>query len=139
MPINFSSKLTFIKKIIVKEDQDNYFFIGEYNIIKSKSYLKIKKLKFNSINYQLFSKYKLKDILEEDIEPNDVLKDFPFKSIKEINCLFGFIKFNMGYYALFSCDSDIIGKIGRNIIYRVDRFIFLYLMLMKILKKIQNF
>ena len=124
MPINFSSKLTFIKKIIVKEDQDNYFFIGEYNIIKSKSYLKIKKLKFNSINYQLFSKYKLKDILEEDIEPNDVLKDFPFKSIKEINCLFGFIKFNMGYYALFSCDSDIIGKIGRNIIYRVDRLIY---------------
>ena len=30
----------------------------------------------------------------------------------------------MGYYAIFSCDSDIVGKISRNLIYRVDRLIY---------------
>ena len=135
MPINFSSKKTFIKKIIIKENQSHYFFIGTYNIKKSISYLKIQKLKFNKDNYNEYYSYKLKDIINEiDIENTDSSneyfeekldsKDVPIKQIKEINALFGFIKFNMGYYAIFSCDSEIVGKIGRNIIYRVDRLFY---------------
>ena len=30
----------------------------------------------------------------------------------------------MGYYAIFSCDSEIVGKIARNIIFRVDKLIY---------------
>ena len=132
MPINFSSKKTFIRKLIIKENESHFLIIGTYNIKKSIiSYLQIKKLEFNKNNYKEYSSYKLKDILDElNIESSNSNKHFedildakekPLNSIKEINCLFGFIKFNMGYYAIFSCDSEIIGKIGRNIIYRVDR------------------
>ena len=135
MPINFSSKKTFIKKIVIKENQSHFLFIGTYNIKKTISYLQIKKLKFNKYNYKEYSSYKLKDIMDElDIENSDSsnqyfrekldAKDVPTKQIKEINALFGFIKFNMGYYAIFSCDSDVVGKIGRNIIYRVDRLFY---------------
>ena len=138
MPINFSTKKTFIRKIIIKENKTHFFFIGTYNIKKTISYLQIKKLKFNKYNYKECYSYKLKDIIEEkDIKEQDKnnnstqffekqleAKDLPLKTVKEINSLFGFIKFNMGYYAIFSCDSDIVGKIGRNIIYRVDRLIY---------------
>ena len=139
MTINFSSKTTFIRNIIIKENQSHYFFIGAYNIKKTISYLEIKKQLFDKYNYKDFYSYKLKDIInEKDIDENDIegkdnnyitdyfnqkldAKDCPLKNVKEINCLFGFIKFNMGYYAIFSCDSEIVGKIGKNIIYRVDR------------------
>ena len=151
MPINFSSKTTFIKNIIIKENQSHYFFIGTYNIKKTISYLQIKKQIFNKYNYKDSYSYKLKDIIDEkDIEEKDNegkyadknknkskdkdngsineffnqkldAKDYPLKNIKEINCIFGFIKFNMGYYAILSCDSDIVGKISKNLIYRVDR------------------
>ena len=134
MPINFSSKKTYIRKIIIKENQSHFFFIGTYNIKKSISYLQIKKLKFKKNNYEEYSTYKLKDILDEydlDSANSNVYfeeqldaKNFPLKSLKEINCLFGFIKFSMGYYAIFSCDSEIVGKIARNIIFRVNRLIY---------------
>lgn len=137
MTINFSYKKTFIKDIIIKENQSHYFFIGTYNIKKTISYLKIKKLKFDKYNYKENYSFKLKDIIDEfDLDKNDSktyetyfqekldAKDVTPKTIKKINSLFGFIKFNMGYYAIFACDSDIVGKINRNIIYRVDRLIY---------------
>ena len=139
MPINFSSKTIFIRNIIIKENQSHYFFIGTYNIKKTISYLEIKKQLFDKYNYKDSYSYKLKDIInEKDIEEKDLegkdnnyisdffnqkldAKDLPLKNVKEINCLFGFIKFNMGYYAIFSCDSDIVGKISKNIIYCIDK------------------
>ena len=137
MSINFSYKKHFIRNIIIKENQNYYFFIGKYNIKKTISYLQIKKLKFNKYNYKENYSQKLKDIIEEyDLDENNNVsyntyfkeklnaKDSTPKTIKEINSLFGFIKFNMGYYAIFSCDSDIVGKISRNLIYRVDRLIY---------------
>ena len=138
MPINFSTKKVFIRKIIIKENQSHFFFIGTYNIKNTISYLQIKKLNFNKYNYKEYYSYKLKDIIDEkDISEeqnnNSITqyfeqkldaKDYPLKNVKEINSIFGFIKFNMGYYAIFSCDSEIVGKIGRNIIYRVDRLFY---------------
>ena len=137
MPINFSTKKAFIRKIIIKQNKTHYFVIGTYNIKKTISYLQIKKLNFNKYNYKEYYSYTLKNIIEEkDIEEGNEIKnsqyfeqkyqakDYPPKTLKEINSLFGFIKFNMGYYAMFACDSDIVGKIGRNIIYRVDRLIY---------------
>ena len=140
MPINISSKKTFIRKIIIKESSSHFFFIGTYNIKKSISYLQIKRLKFDKYNYKQFYSYTLKNIIEEkDLEEikdnnnNNFLKEYFEEKLeakdylikaKEINCLFGFIKFNMGYYAIFSCDSEIVGKIQRNLIYRVDRLIY---------------
>ena len=128
MPINFSSKKTFIRKIKIEENDSYFFLLGTYNIGKKLSFLRIKKLKFNRTNYKENYKYKLKDILEEfdndKIDEKKNAKDIPLNTVKEINCLFGFIKFNMGYYAIFSCDSEIVGKIARNIIFRVDRLIY---------------
>ena len=128
MPINFSSKKTFIRKIKIEENDSYFFLLGTYNIGKKISFLRIKKLKFNRNNYKENYEYKLKDILEEfDNDKNDEkknAKDISLKNVKEINCLFGFIKFNMGYYAIFSCDSEIVGKIARNIIFRVDKLIY---------------
>lgn len=138
MPINFSTKKVFIRKIIIKENLSHYFFIGTYNIKKTISYLQIRKLNFDQYNYKEFFSYQLKDIIDEKDIPEEEninsisqyfeqkfeAKDCPLKAIKEINSIFGFIKFNMGYYAIFSCDSEIVGKIGRNIIYRVDRLFY---------------
>ena len=128
MPINFSSKKTFIRKIKIEENDSYFYLLGTYNIGKKMSFLRIKKLKFNRTNYKENYECKLKDILEEfnnDIKIDKKnTKDISLNTVKEINCLFGFIKFNMGYYAIFSCDSEIVGKIARNIIFRVDRLIY---------------
>ena len=139
MPINFTIKKVFIKKIILKENETHYFLLGEYNIKRSQCYLQIEKLTFNKNNYKELNSKKLKDIIkfvdlnnddntekEKEQEMSDdkkkiiEAKTININSIKEINSLFGFIKFNLGYYAILACDSEIIGKIGRNIIYRVD-------------------
>ena len=135
MPINFSSKNTYIKKIIIKENENHYFFIGTTNIPQNLHYLKIRKLKFNEQKYDKYSKYKLKDILEEkeikiknytdnQLEQKLNAKNVPLKAVKDIGGIFGFIKFNMSYYALLACDCNEIGKIGRDIIYRVNRLIY---------------
>ena len=140
MPINFTIKKVFIRKIILKENETHYFLLGEYNIKRSQCYLQIEKLRFNKKNYKELNSKKLKDIIkfvdlnnddespkkENEQEMNDnknkILEanKINIDSIKEINSLFGFIKFNLGYYVILACDSEIIGKIGRNIIYRVD-------------------
>ena len=144
MPINFSSKKVFVRKIRVKENDSYYFFEGEFNIKENKSYIKIEKLKFDQENYkELYSK-QLKDILtfsdsninekqspldkKDENKENENLTSINYKSLKEIqeiNSLFGFIKFNMGYYAILACDSEIQGKIERNIIYRVNKLFYL--------------
>ena len=135
--INFCSKKIFIRKIVIKETEDFYIFEGEYNISRSKSYIIIKKLKFNKDNYKELYSQKLEDILifSEKLNKDELFsstkkselkeceKILPIndKSIEEINSIFGFIKFNMGYYVILACNSDIVGKIGRNIIFRVDK------------------
>ena len=135
--INFSSKEVFIRKIVIKENEDFYFFEGFYNVKGRKSYIIIEKLKFNKDNYKELCSKQLKDILKfseainnYEIFPSDINnklsekgKIIPIndKSIEEINSIFGFIKFNMGYYIILACNSDIVGKIGINIIYRVDK------------------
>ena len=140
MPINFCSKKIFIRKIILKENKDFYFFEGEYNIKRRKSYIQIKKLNFNENNYKHLYSERLRDILtfsdsinnEENSSPDknndtkneDKILSIEYNNFNEINSIFGFIKFNMGYYALLACDSEIVGKIGRNIIYRVDKLKF---------------
>jgi hypothetical protein len=50
--INFSSKEVFIRKIVIKENEDFYFFEGFYNVKGRKSYIRIEKLKFNKDNYK---------------------------------------------------------------------------------------
>ena len=140
MTINICSKKIFIRKITLKENDDFYYFEGEYNIKRDKSYIQIEKLKFNKNNYkELYSK-QLKDILsfsyqsnkddisspdkKSEIKEDNELLPVKVKYIEEINSIFGFIKFNMGYYAILACDADIVGKIGSNIIYRVDKLKF---------------
>ena len=140
MSINFCSKKIFIFNITLKENEDYYYFEGEYNIKRDKSFIQIEKLKFNKNNYkELYSK-KLKDILkfsdpinkEDNSSPdkksekkeNNKILPVKDKNLDEINSIFGFIKFNMGYYAILACDSEIVGKIGSNIIYRVDKLNF---------------
>ena len=135
--INFCSKKIFIRKIVIKETEDFYIFEGEYNISRSKSYIIIKKLKFNKDNYKELYSQKLEDILifseklnkdelfsstkKSELKESEKIVPINDKSIEEINSIFGFIKFNMGYYVILACNSDIVGKIGRNIIYRVDK------------------
>ena len=152
MTINFSSKRIYIRKIILQENESYYFFEGEYNIKKNKSYIRIEKLKFDKDNYkELYSK-KLRDILifsdsinnrennspgkKDDISQNKRILPVQNKNLEEINSLFGFIKFNMGYYAILASDSDIVGKIEKNIIYRVDKLI--YFPLFEIDENFQN-
>ena len=134
MTINVCSKKVFIRKIKLKQN-DSYFLLkGKYNIKDDVSYIQILKIKFNKENYKELHSKTLKDILkfsDTSNENNDELKkdidDIGYKEIKlnkKINSLFGFIKFNMGYYAIFACDSEIIGKIGKNIMYSVDKLIY---------------
>ena len=66
--INFCSKKIFIRKIILKETEDFYIFEGEYNISRSKSYIIIKKLKFNKDNYKELYSQKLEDILKFSVQ-----------------------------------------------------------------------
>ena len=140
MPINFCSKKIFIRKINLKENKDHYFFEGEYNIKRQKTYIQINKLKFTEHNYKYLYAKKLVDILtfsdsinkgenssadkKDDKKKDDKIIPVVYQNFQEINAIFGFIKFNMGYYALLACDSEIVGKIGRNIIYRVDKLKF---------------
>ena len=64
MPINFTIKKVFIKKIILKENETHYFLLGEYNIKRSQCYLQIEKLTFNKNNYKELNSKKLKDIIK---------------------------------------------------------------------------
>ena len=78
--INFCSKKIFIRKIVIKETEDFYIFEGEYNISRSKSYIIIKKLKFNKDNYKELYSQKLEDIL---IFSEKLNKDELFSSTKK--------------------------------------------------------
>ena len=145
MTLNLCYKKVFVKKIILKESESFYFLQGDYNIGQGGSYLQIKKLtltdsktglgeiiQFKDINY---NDDKLSNIKKDKIDKKDTkdkdnnnnyenILEAKIKKIKEIeriDSLFGFIKFNFGYYAILACDSQIVGKIGRNIIYQVGK------------------
>ena len=141
MPINFSSKKVFIREITLRENESYYFFEGKYNINKSKSCFQIKKLKFNKDNYKELNSKNLKDIFQfHNTDINDEIierkntktsknndletKDVKIRSVDIINSIFGFIKFSMGYYAILACNSVIVGKIARDIIYRVNKLVY---------------
>ena len=146
MSLNFCYKRVFIRKIILKENDTHYFLQGVHNIDEGESYIQIEKIIFRE---NKFKKIDLKDIInfgdltkkhekssklnEEQLNKNDkgnengnnksILKAnvIQLDNVERIDSLFGFIKFSMGYYAILACDSEIVGKIGRNIIYRVGK------------------
>ncbi len=135
MPIQLTIKMQYIHKIKIYENQENIFFIGEDNIHKTNHYISFKKLNFTNENILEYSKLTLKDIIQEcdkkyhKTSLRDLLVILGNKGkmkkvlhkITDFFCIFGFIKFYFGYYAIVASDCTQIGKIGRNIIYRVDK------------------
>ena len=144
MSLNFCYKKVFVRKIILKENDTHYFLQGDYNIDQKESYIQIEKITFdknNNKNPTLENIIKFGDININEEKSSNIKEEKPdnnnqqinnennnsileakvikLDNIERIDALFGFIKFNMGYYVILACDSEIVGRIGRNIIYRV--------------------
>lgn len=133
MPIDLTSKVAYIKKIKIFENENFIFFIGTHNVHKSLHYLCFKKIKFDNENKLLASSFFLKDILfqNEKVYNKTSLQDLivilskkthqKLKFIADIFCFFGFVKFFLGYYAILITEISKVGKIGRHIINRVEK------------------
>ena len=131
MPIQITMKMEYIHKIQILETQEKSYFIGLDNINQTFHYIVFKKLKFTSENILQYSKLTLKEIIEESnknyskISHTDLIKMLGDKGkinkLTEFFCIFGFIKFFFGYYAIVASDCIEVGKIGRNIIYKVEK------------------
>ena len=146
MSLNFCYKKVFVRKIILKENDTHYFLQGDYNIDQKESYIQIEKITFdknNNKNPTLENIIKFGDININEEKSSNIKEEKPdnnnqqinnennnsileakvikLDNIERIDALFGFIKFNMGYYVILACDSEIVGRIGRNIIYRVGK------------------
>ena len=131
MPIQITMKMEYIHKIQILETQDKSYFIGLDNINKTFHYIIFKKLNFTSENILQYSKLTLKEIMEESHKKDSKLSytgliemlgdKGKINKVTDFYGIFGFIKFFLGYYAIVACDCIEIGKIGRNIIYKVEK------------------
>ena len=131
MPIQITMKMEYIHKIQIFETQDKSYFIGLDNINKTFHYIIFKKLNFTSENILQYSKLTLKEIMEESHKKDSKLSytgliemlgdKGKINKVTDFFCIFGFIKFFLGYYAIVASDCIEIGKIGRNIVYKVEK------------------
>ncbi len=98
--------------------------------MKTFKIFRITKLKFSSSQ---IGNIELKDILKEDLKEYDEVslndlklslsknKATQLKLIEEAKCIFGFVKFYLGYYVLFISEYSKVGKIGSYVINRVEK------------------
>lgn len=133
MPIDLTSSVVYIKKIRIFESQNNTYFIGTHNLKKEFHVLIFKKIKFDTENKQLASTINLSDIMNEKIFSSEKTTFSELlqllskgtrqklKFVNEIQCIFGFVKFFLGYYSIIVTDSSIVGRIGRHLINRVEK------------------
>lgn len=66
MPIDLTSKNTYIKHIKIFENDNYLYFIGTHNTDKNLHYLSFKKIKFDNENKLLAPSFILKDILYQN-------------------------------------------------------------------------
>ena len=131
-------KLQYIKQIKIYENENNIIFIGKQNIKNNLCYLIFKKYKFENNHHENSpNKYSLSELIEESEENMNITSlqellvilsnkfNKQFKFVNEIDSIFGFIKFYLGYYAILVQESSIMGRISNNIIYRANNIIFL--------------
>ena len=133
MPIDLSSKFSYIKKIKIFENDNYFYFIGIHNIDKTLHLLSFKKIKFDNENKTLSFSFVLKDIInhKEKVFPKTSLQDVieqlqkvthqKLRFISDSYGCFGFVKFFLGYYAILITEITKVGKIGRHIINRVEK------------------
>ena len=133
MPIDLTSKNTYIKHIKIFENDNYLYFIGTHNTDKNLHYLSFKKIKFDNENKLLAPSFILKDILYQNDKQyakaslQDLLiilskkTNQKLKYICDSQCIFGFVKFFLGYYAILISETTKVGKIGRHIINRVEK------------------
>jgi hypothetical protein len=130
MPLDLTTNKAYLRTIQIYENEKQFYFIGSHSINKTLLIFTISKLKFTGNSTGC---YELKDILiehqkEYDKDSFDELilalskeASTQLRFIEEVKCIFGFVKFYFGHYAILVSEYSKVGKIGDYIINRVEK------------------
>ena len=134
MALVLTCSLNFINNISIYENEKQFYFIGTHQGNKTFLIFTINKIRYPSSLDGNQYYYDLKDIIiEHKMEYDKSKYDELIAALgkesssrlrvveEDIKCIFGFFKFYLGYYVILVTEYSQIGKIGDNIINRVEK------------------